>query len=226
MQMPMRPRFIIFAQGRTGSTLLTRTLNTHPEICCHDEILSTPKLMPVNFLERSAQRSNTQAFGFHVKIYQLRYSQGIDNANKWLTDMCQRGWKIIYLWRKNLLRQAISNIFTEVSDLNKSQPKRITLPVERLKLMINLRQHNLIDERVALTGLNHMELIYERDLEDAQQQADTFELIQDYIGVSRIHLKPQLKKMVQGSLSDLLINYDEVVDWISSRPEYSHFLDT
>jgi len=41
-------KFIIFASQRTGSTLLVSSLNSHPEIRCHSELLN-PKEPQVNF---------------------------------------------------------------------------------------------------------------------------------------------------------------------------------
>lgn len=44
---PDPPRkFVIFAQGRSGSTLLTSTLDSHPDIHCDDEILIVPRAFP------------------------------------------------------------------------------------------------------------------------------------------------------------------------------------
>ena len=56
-------RFVIFAQGRTGSTLLTSTLDTHPQIACRDEILGLPRAMPRRFVETAARGSGARPNG-------------------------------------------------------------------------------------------------------------------------------------------------------------------
>lgn len=54
-------RFVIFAQGRTGSTLLTSTLDTHPQVACHDEILQLTLAMPLRLVENAARGSGAGA---------------------------------------------------------------------------------------------------------------------------------------------------------------------
>ena len=56
-------RFVMFAQGRTGSTLLTSTLDTHPQIACRDEILGLPRAMPRRFVETAARGSGARPNG-------------------------------------------------------------------------------------------------------------------------------------------------------------------
>jgi fatty acid/phospholipid biosynthesis enzyme len=52
-------RFVIFAQGRTGSTLLTSTLDTHPQITCNDEIRSDKSISDAVRRKRGASEQST-----------------------------------------------------------------------------------------------------------------------------------------------------------------------
>lgn len=156
-------RFVIFAQGRTGSTLLTSTLDTHPQITCLDEILGQPRAMPQRFVENAARGSGARAFGFHVKIYQLTCWQRVDDVGGWLAAMRRRGWKILYLRREHLLRHVVSNVFAEAAGTyhhrdgtKTARPERITLPVERLRQGIDGRRRNLAAERAALAALRRL----------------------------------------------------------------------
>ena len=76
-------RFVIFAQGRTGSSLLRSLLNAHPEVRTEGEILGRPVIDPVRFVERHATVSSPPVFGFKVKIYQLSDIQGVDPRAFW-----------------------------------------------------------------------------------------------------------------------------------------------
>jgi len=210
-------RFVIFAQGRTGSTLLTSTLDTHPQIACRDEILGLPRAMPLRFVENAARASGAKAFGFHVKIYQLTSWQRVDDVGDWLAVLHRRGWKILYLRRENLLRHVVSNVFAEAAgayhyrtDGAGGRPDKITLPQTQLRAGIDGRRRNLAAERAALDGLDHLELIYEQDLEPPYVQSGTFDRIQAYLGVETIPLRPVLKTSVATPLEELIINYDEV----------------
>lgn len=224
-------RFVIFAQGRTGSTLLTSTLDTHSQITCHDEILGQPRAMPQRFVENAARGSGARAFGFHVKIYQLTSWQRVDDVGDWLAAMRRRGWQILYLRRENLLRHVVSSVFAEAAGTyhhwggtKTARPKSITLPVERLRQGIDGRRRNLAAERTALGRLDHLELVYERDLEQPERQQETFGRIQEFLGVAPEPLRPSLDKAVAKPLEDLIENYDEVRMALAGTPDVA-FLD-
>lgn len=231
----MRPlpanRFIIFAQGRTGSTLLTSTLDSHPEITCLDEILGSPRALPIPFIANAARASRDKCFGFHVKIYQLTSWQRVGDVHNWLETANLRGWKILYLRRENLLRQVMSNVFAEaagtyhhLSGVASKRPDSIILPVERLRRGIKGRRLHIAAEQIALKGLDYLELVYERDLENSELQADTFDRIQAYLGLNRTHLTPSLNKAVVTPIDQLITNYAEVRDALSGTPD-EVFLD-
>ncbi|MEM9823740.1 MAG: hypothetical protein AAF985_21830, partial [Bacteroidota bacterium] len=109
-------KFVIFGQGRTGSTLLVDLLNSHPTIACEQEIFSrryhllSGKLRwPYRFLQGMEARHAHQTFGFKVKIYQLTLHQHLDPMD-FLDRLEQRGYQIIYLRRDNFLEHAISGL--------------------------------------------------------------------------------------------------------------------
>lgn len=223
-------KFMIFAQGRSGSTLLTSTLDSHPDIRCDDEILIVPRAFPRRFIEIAARQAPARAYGFHVKITQLHAWQGIHDIGSFLQDMEEGGWKIIYLWRENLLRQVVSNVFAETAgtynmDGAQKRPSSMELPLDRLAFEIDWRSRLRTAEEDAVQGRDVFEIVYERDLLNSARQAETFAALQQVIGVSGLPLEPRLKKMVVSPLSELLTNYDEVADWLSTRSDYAGFLD-
>ncbi|MEM6615068.1 MAG: hypothetical protein AAF619_00920 [Pseudomonadota bacterium] len=224
-------RFLIFAQGRTGSTLLTSTLDTHPEITCHDEILGVPRAFPMAYVENTARAHGVKCFGFHVKIYQLTTWQRITNVSIWLEKMSTRGWKILYLRRQNILKQIVSNAFAEAAGIyhhrqgqNTKRPNQIDIPVDKLYRSISWRLTQLDAERKALNGLDYLELLYDRDLETPDSQRQTFERIQSFLDVDVINLKARLQKAVNRPMSQLISNYDEVHSALLGT-EYEIFLN-
>lgn len=225
-------KFVIFAQGRTGSTLLTSTLDTHPKVRCEDEILIVPRVRPMSFVENCARIADVSAFGFHVKITQLLAWQRVKAVDRFLASMENAGWKIIYLRRDNVLRHVISNIFAEaigeyrlVDGQENKSPEQIALPLDRLEYEMRLRTELGQAERKALKARNYFELVYERDLLDRDRQIETFGKLQSMIGVPHVELTPRLKKMVVKPLEELISNYDEVDAWMRQRPDYLRFLD-
>jgi LPS sulfotransferase NodH len=226
-----RTRFVIFAQGRTGSTLLTSTLDTHPQIACMDEILSVPRAFPIRFVGNAARSSASECFGFHVKIYQLTSWQRVVDVHGWLGAMHRRGWKIIFLRRENLLRHVVSNTFAEAAGAyhhrqgeKTKRPDQIVLPIDHMRKMIAERRRLGSEERAALSGIPHLELVYERDLENADRQTGTFARIQAFLGVEHSVLETSLTKAVAKPLGEVIANFGEVRDALKGTAE-EVFLD-
>ena len=105
------PRFCIFAQGRSGSTLLTTLLDQHPHIKCEGEVLANSVGNAHHFIQgKSIQYSSKKlAWGFKVKHHQLTKHQKID-PQTFLKKLSQEGWKVIYLRRENIVLQALSTL--------------------------------------------------------------------------------------------------------------------
>ena len=223
-------RFLLFAQGRSGSTLVTNTLDQHSQIHCEDEILRTPRLAPIRYAENRARRNQGLGFGFHVKIYQLIAWQRVNDVSAWLTRMHERGWKILFLWRGNKLEQIVSNAYAEAagqyffySDNDRKRPDQITLDLDRLIPDLDYRQRRSIHEREALSGVPFLELHYETDLKPAEAQAETFARIQDYLGVPQENLVPSLSKSVKKPMSDVIANFDDVRERLAGT-DYEKFV--
>lgn len=212
-----RVRFVIFAQGRTGSTLLTSTLNTHSQITCMDEILSAPRVAPIRFVSHAARRSGAPCFGFHVKIYQLLAWQRVKDPASFLQKMHMCGWKIVYLWRENLLEQVVSNIFAEASGRyhfwsgdRADRLDRVHVCTRRLLESMDSRDRCLGEEGAALRGVPHLKLNYERDLRSPETQPATFRRLQGHLEVDPEDISPRIQKSVRKPVADLIKNYTEV----------------
>lgn len=148
-----------------------------------------------------------------------------------MTKIQNKGWKILYLRRENLLGQFVSNIFAEASGTyhysivnTRKKPDKIYLPPDRMLKSIEARKKNLDLERLALNGLDYLELCYEQDLLNRELQSCTFSRIQSYLGVEQETLHPTLRKAVNKPLREVVTNYLEVEQILRNTP-YEHFLD-
>lgn len=112
--------FVIFANYRTGSTLLADLLNCHPDIFCDNEIfLKFSKsrfkkvIFPYLYTKSQSIKVNKKVYGFDLKIDQLNkviFHKLNYKPEDYLLKLHQNNWKIIYLYRENLLNQILSNI--------------------------------------------------------------------------------------------------------------------
>ena len=210
-------RFVIFAQGRTGSTLLTSLLDSHSTIRCEDELLELPRVAPVAFVENRARGARAPWFGFHVKSYQLTENQRVRDLDAFLRGLDGRGWKIVHLYRENVFSQVVSTLYAKRSGRyhfrttdGEARPGAVTLDAEKLIRKMEFRASMLKAEFRALEGLDHIRITYERDLIDERGRNAALDRVQDFLGVPRERLSTELRKSVNRPLSSIIANYDEV----------------
>jgi LPS sulfotransferase NodH len=219
-------RFVIFCQGRTGSSLLRSLLNSHPAVRCEGEILADPVADPLKFLEETARSSAKPVFGFKVKIYQLADAQNVD-PQEFLGDLRDRSYRIVYLRRNNLLRHAISNTFAEArrSYHDRSAGPRPSLTVDPGQIIgvMQRRQKHLENEAAVLEGFDFLTVDYEKDLLDPMQHQSTADRVFTFLGIEPAAVETDLSRSVSGSLSERIANYDELAAALEDT-EFSRFL--
>lgn len=144
--------FLIFCQGRTGSTLLQDMLDQHPQLRCEGEIMQKKYLKPYRYIEGKSKIYKTKAYGFKVLPQQIRI-QGFGNSTPFIHYLYNKGWKIIYVRRKNYIRQALSRLigqqrgrnFRDQKAYNKAPNARIDF--KELKASLNGRYYFRKDEK-------------------------------------------------------------------------------
>lgn len=227
----MGTKFIVFAQGRTGSTLLADLLRSHPEVYFADEIFASRVRSTRLVAERMRWRHARHAVGFHVKIYQLVDVQGISDAGAWLRGMHRHGWRVIALRRQNLLRQVLSNMTAQLTNRYEDRSAdgdfvRVRLHVnpEELLHWIGVRAAAGADEAAALDGVPHLALSYEDDLQDASSWTPTTERVFSYLDLAPVPVVSSLRRQNPDDLASLIANYDEVKGALMGT-DYARFLD-
>ncbi|WP_158505844.1 sulfotransferase domain-containing protein [Geminocystis sp. NIES-3708] len=225
-------KFIIFAQGRTGSTLLYELLNSHPQVFCDKEIFwdNFPKfIFPKLYAQGLAIKSKHQVYGFHVKIHQLTMIQKL-NAKKFLTELSSQGWKIIFLTRNNLLKQAISRI---IARQRNQWFDRKENPLSQLNFVINcddllekIKEQETLQyqEKKIIQDLSHLPIFYERDLIKKEKHQYTLNRIFDFLDIPSMSVNSTLVKTTPEYLSSFISNYQEIKN-IINQTRYAKFLD-
>lgn len=213
----LRPgrRFVIFAQGRSGSTLLTELLNSHPQVYCADEILTWKRAAPVRYARACSIGHRADVYGFKVKLYQLTVAQQIERPATFLRQMRDDGWQVLHLQRRNVLRQALSAIVAERRDVyhlavGATGPKPVHIDPEELLRRADQRAQFSADEHVALEGVDHLSLVYEDDLLTPELQQQTAERAFTWLGLDAVPATVRLRRIVEGSWSSVVANADEV----------------
>ncbi len=226
-----KSRFFVFAQGRTGSTLLTDLLDSHSQIFCHEEIFGDhnigPILFPSRYTDGFAKSVDSSIYGFHVKVYQLKNNTNIKNISKWLKSMELSGWKIIYLWRRNLLRHAISNIKARKTNMYHSREKgskrrKIDVNLDEVESKIKGRKEWRKTEKKCLNNVDYIDIVYEDDLIGEDSQIQACYRIFDFLGIKREKVRSRLDKVTPNRLEDVIRNYEAVVERLRGTEYEKH----
>jgi LPS sulfotransferase NodH len=210
-------RFVIFAQGRTGSDLLASLLNSHPQVFCDGEILDESVVLPLSFVKGRCGASTADAYGYKLKIYHLTETQRMADPGRFLAQMWAGGWKIIYLTRRNVFRQALSWFVAErrpryqhrVSN-GPLQLEPITVDCDALLRRMKERLDYLEEERRALAALPHATVVYEDDLLAAERHQATADRIFEYLELPPAEVRTDLVKITPARLSDFIQNHRDL----------------
>jgi len=223
-------KFVIFCQGRTGSTLLESLLASHPMIDRAWELLDKRKRKWNLFLyvNARARLSEKKIWGLKVKLFQLSNEQKVD-PRKFLARLHERGWKIIYLKRRNILRQAVSH-FVRVhrGKLHKKDntPEHIFFRIEFKDLMKRIEEQKtyLAKEEEILRELPHITLVYEDDLLRKEVHQRTLDRLFMFFGVPIAPVRTDMLKITPENMSKVIENFDELAQ-ILRKTEYRMYLE-
>jgi LPS sulfotransferase NodH len=224
------PKFVIYGQGRTGSELLCDLLSCHPLIHCDQEILFYHTFFPKLFVTGKQAASPRKVYGFKVKIYQLQEVQHCE-PRQFLSDLLAENWKIIHIQRENILRQGISLLtarqrkkFHIKSKKQKPSDRKVWIDCDLLlRQMIDREAYQKADAEV-LAGLPHITVTYEQDLLSEAQHQPTIDRICRYLEIPIAPVQTTFVRLTPDKLSDLVENYDELVNVISKSP-YAGYLE-
>ena len=235
-------RVVIFAQGRTGSTLLESLLCSTGHFQKNGELLDRTQgqsevLFPIQFVCGLSKWKLKKNFIFHVKIYQLTKDRKrpIDPAY-FLETLYQNGWEIIYLRRKNKVKHALSNIVVKNRgarnqattwhkfDDNNKEKTKVFVDCEKLVKKVEKRFRFDNYEKEVLKNVEYHEVVYEDDLEQSTSHQKTVDRILDYLSLEPRKTSTNLRKVNTLSPKELISNYEEFVE-CSRKSGWSKFLE-
>lgn len=231
-------KFVIFAQGRSGSTLLESLLACHPKVVRATELL-TGRYRKKNLLqyldarsrflhtELSRKKKSTlppiysrpnfcskEVWGFKTKVYQLIDEQEVE-PREFLAELHRRGWKIIYLRRRNLLRQAVSHFVR----LHRGRPHKTNereeniafeIDFEALITQIEEKEYYLRLEKEILEDLPHLNLVYEDDLFSNDSHQRSLDKVFQFLDIPSVPVSTKMMKVTGTNLPEIVVNYNDI----------------
>ena len=228
-------KFVIFSQGRTGSTLLVDLLNSHPQINCEDEIFNRQRhlfgrkiIWPYRFLKGMAVLRKQQVFGFKVKIYQLTKHQKM-TPKDFLDHLEKQHYKIIYLRRNNFLEHALSGLTAKQTkqyhlfEGDADQTQQFEFSATELERKMQRRSALQKQELALLDGRKYFEVVYDQDLKIQDQHQAICERIFTFLGLEKVKVNTNLKKVIRKKPAEQLSNFVQLQNYFSNTNFASFF---
>jgi len=221
-------KFVVFTVGRSGSTLLTSLLHSHASIFCDDELFRRRLFSPLRYLNAKERLSNKKAYGFKLNTYHFRVQKTSD-PSELLKSICDMGYVIISLERRNILRQVISHMYALHTDQFHIRGKEISMEskqfhidIKKLKQELELFEGYRTMQAELLKPYSYLQIVYEDDLLDSSRHQITVDRISSFLGISTATVNSDLKKSTPTDLSRLVTNYEEVKTYLSSTPYFEY----
>ena len=223
--------YLMYGQGRLGSTLLGTLLSSHPDVAFGNEVLRAPVKAPGAYVNGLRARATAAHYGCHVKPYHLTDFQGVDDPGRWLRRRHEEGWLLLHLQRRNTLLHVLSNATRDqmaASHFHQGdglEVPRVTVDAVDLLLWMSRRAAGIEDERRHLRGLPVLEVVYEDDLLPGQAEwTRVAGRVFAELGVAPCEVGSSLRKINPGRLEDFVDNADEVRTAVAASP-YAACLD-
>ncbi|NNV57449.1 sulfotransferase family protein [Limnovirga soli] len=247
-------KFIIFTTPRTGSTLLIKSLDTHPEILCagevfffkgdiyHTEYKYKFWRLPVignklNYVINYPKIYLTLS-GFLNKFFASR-NDGITARGFKLMHfqtyytpgifsyLKKNDVKVIVLIRKNSLRNTLSDLRARSTKVYHNESGVKTDAIPKFKIDLNELGNKMQQIEGFNKQLENASAGLNRKIvyyEDFENWDNTIADLQDYLNVTQMKIEPVSKKLNPGKLEDMVENYKEMKDWLLARG-YEKYLD-
>jgi len=237
-------RFIILNAARTGSTMLRHLLNSHPEICCHGEVMAggirsfvglqdRPNLPLVSKLESMLKADpvgfmrdfvlfpgGMKAVGFKIKYEELVLPEfaAIRSALEQNAEL-----RVIHLRRENRLKRVISKI--TATRINKvfnvldpsEKPVQTLFALDPKECEEDFTQTADREEEFTKAFASHpmCEVGYE---ELVHPDAGARQRVQEFLGVAPVTLETATVKINSDRVEDMVENLEVLRAHFANTP--------
>lgn len=208
--------YIILFEGRTGSSMLIDHLSSHPRMVAKPELLVGKNEKEQRDWMAQLYNNNTdpniQAIGFKTKL------RDVANPDAFHSLLEKHKVKVIYLYRENLVKLAVSRInalrlHAETKQWNleagQQQLPPIHVPVAQFEEALAFRRgyEETLQNFMQKVTRPTLRLTYETLLASPEE---VFTAIFDFLGVDHYPLTSKLRKNTPDNLRDIILNFDEL----------------
>lgn len=217
---PVRP-FVIFFEGRTGSTYLVEGLDRHPRVRARKEVFASMRKQgfgaeqQIEWLKdflADPPEEDVRALGFKTKLRDVLDPE----ATAWLLREIDAS--VILLLRRNRIKHLVSvfnamRLHEETGEWNLYEDGRslaaLHIDPERFDQWLQAReqQREELDAYVRTLPLPTLRLVYEDLLLD---ESAVFAELFDFLGVEPRPVEGEARKATSDDLREALANFEEL----------------
>jgi LPS sulfotransferase NodH len=212
---PAPTRFVIFGEGRCGSTVLVSRLDSLEGVRCEDEILRFRVPFPLEHVLSRCAASTDAVYGCKVLTFQIRELQPLSRPEAFLGQLHAHGFRIVHLRRENLVQHAVSNLrarqlgFHVKRDSPEPAPAKIIVNMAELLEWIDRAREMYRYEDQLLGGFPRLELTYEQHLATEERQLSVMADLCDFLDIPFAPGRCEWRKASPRRLRDSVANHDE-----------------
>lgn len=226
-------KFIILTLGRTGSNYLCSLYSKHPQIQMDGELFNKREMAkefnPVlvwlirtwpffylRYRNKKALRRNKSVYGFKLLLPQWPY-----DINQGISELVQKGYKPIYLFRRNMVAQLISIAIANqdkrwvVNSVNDYSEKKTIIDLDLAKEKLALLARNLTQLQAVSDAYPGLVLYYEEHLANANQLETLGLLVNSYLGIETQPLVSGMLKTDVRSDRERIANLNEFLGMLT-----------
>jgi hypothetical protein len=232
-----KTKFVIYSHYRTGSTLLGELLDCHPAIQCagevfHQNCIPQKVLFPCLFLEERLRESQAQAYCVSLKTDQVRrvLINKIYDPKRFLHKLHHKGWKFIHLKRRNILRQALSNLIAnqraQWHSWSESLPAQEKSRIDSNRLLREMEwaQRISLMEDALLQQIPHATFFYEDDLLSPERHQGTADRIFNFLSLPTVSVRAKMLRLSKDDISAFVENYSDLKAAVR-QSKFAEFLE-
>ncbi len=216
---------LIYAQGRSGTTLLASLLASTGYFTDLGEplhLFTREVWAPIQHM-RGLGRMSAGNVVAHVKGSQLlrERRRPVDGA-EFLRSMADEGWTIVHVHRRGLADQVLSECLARArgayhkTDATSEDLRLRIEPTEFLERYERRLEYG-VQDKLALAGLPHLALNYEDDLMDASRHQVTADQVLEAMGLPARTVRTDLHRIGGIDPRCRLENYDEIAAALAAR---------
>jgi hypothetical protein len=213
--------FVIFGLPRSGSSLLGALLAEHPAIHFDTEILHRRfwplwqrpfywvwHRYPDPYLAYRCWRTGKPVYG--VKLF----THHVQSIGAVLTRLYQHHWQILHIWRRDLFAQTLSLLVAARTDryngYHADAAPRLVIDPPLFLQTLKQRARDLQTNQARLAGLNHLNLIYEDDLEVESGWPATLQRVYAYLNLAAVEVHTAYPHTWPQPYAEMVLNYAEL----------------